>query len=84
MNSTYFCAQYSRFAKRRGPNKPAVAVGHSMLVAIWWALTTGALYQDPGPDFYQRQIDPEREAKRLLARIEALGFDVSVTPKAAA
>jgi transposase len=84
MKSTYLSAQYSRIAKHRGTNKAAVAVAHSMLIAIWWALTTGALYEDPGADYYRRHIDPDREAKRLLARIEALGFDVSLTPKAAA
>ena len=84
MKGTYFSAQYSRIARHRGRNKAAVAVAHSMLVAIWWTLSTGALYEDPGADYYQRHIDPEREAKRLLARLEALGFEVSVTPKEAA
>lgn len=84
MKSTYFYAQYSRIAHHRGRNKATVAVAHSMLVAIWWTLTTGAIYEDPGADYYVRHIDPEREAKRLLARIEALGFDVSLTPKEAA
>ena len=84
MKSTYFYAQFCRIARHRGRNKAAVAVAHSMLVAIWWTLTTGAVYEDPGADYYERHIDPEREAKRLLARIEALGYDVSLTPKAAA
>lgn len=84
MKSTYFHAQYARISRHRGPNKAAVAVGHSMLIAVWWALTTGALYEDPGADYYQRHIDTDLQAKRLQARIEALGFDVSITPKAAA
>lgn len=83
MKSTYFYAQYCRIARHRGANKAAVAVAHSMLIAIWWTLSTGAVYEDPGADYYQRHIDPEREAKRLRARIEALGFEVSLTPKAA-
>jgi transposase len=28
---SYFSAQYSRIARRRGPNKAAVAVAHSIL-----------------------------------------------------
>ncbi|MCA1846471.1 MAG: IS110 family transposase, partial [Actinobacteria bacterium] len=51
MKSTYFHAQFSRIAKHRGTNKAAVAVAHSMLVAIWWTLTTGAFYEDPGADY---------------------------------
>ena len=81
---TYFSAQYSRIARRRGPNKAAVAVANSMLAAIWHLLTTGAFYEDPGADYFERRHDPMLEAKRLQTRIEALGFVVTMTPKAAA
>ena len=80
---TYFSAQYARIARRRGPNKAAVAVANSMLTAIWHLLTTGAFYEDPGADYFERRHDPAVEAKRLQARIEALGFDVALSPKAA-
>ena len=80
---TYFSAQYSRIARRRGPNKAAVAVANSMLAAIWHLLTTGAFYEDPGADYFERRHDPAVEAKRLQARIEKLGFDVTISPKAA-
>jgi hypothetical protein len=72
-----------RIARRRGPNKAAVAVAHSILEVIWHLLTTGALYQDPGADYFQRRHDPVAEAKRLTRRIEALGFDVVLHEKAA-
>src|SRR5207244_6579245 len=62
---TYFSAQYSRIARRRGPNKAAVAVANSMLAAIWHLLTTGAFYEDPGADYFERRHDPMLEAKRL-------------------
>ena len=81
---TYFSAQYSRIARRRGPNKAAVAVANSMLTAIWHLLTTGAFYEDPGADYFERRHDPVLEAKRLQTRIEALGFVVTMTPMAAA
>jgi hypothetical protein len=83
-HGTYFSAQYARIARRRGPNKAAVAVANSMLATIWHLLTTGALYQDPGADYFERRHDPVLEAKRLQRRIEALGFDVTLSPKAAA
>ncbi len=38
-----------RIARRRGPNKAAVAVAHSMLEPAWHLLSTGALYEDPVP-----------------------------------
>lgn len=83
-HGTYFSAQYARIARRRGPNKAAVAVANSMLAVIWHLLTTGALYQDPGADYFERRHDPVLEAKRLQARLEALGFDVTMSPRAAA
>lgn len=80
---TYYSAQYSRIARRRGPNKAAVAVAHSILETAWHLLMTGALYDDPGADYFERRHDPAVEAKRLQHRIEALGFSVTVTEKAA-
>jgi transposase len=82
--NSYFSAQYARIARGRGPNRAAVAVAHSMLAVAWHLLTTGALYQDPGGDYFQRRLDPAAEAKRLTRRIEALGYDVTLTEKAAA
>ncbi len=80
---SYFSAQYSRIARRRGPNKAAVAVANSMLSVVWHLLTTGSYYDDPGADYFERRHDPAVEAKRLQRRIEALGFEVSLTQKAA-
>ena len=80
---SYFSAQYARIARRRGPNKAAVAVANSILAVIWHVLTNGSMYEDPGADYFERRHDPAVEAKRLQARIEALGFDVTLSPKAA-
>jgi transposase len=80
---SYYSALYSRIARRRGPNKAAVAVAHSILETSWHLLTTGALYVDPGADYFDRRNDPALQVKRLQARIEALGFSVTVTDTAA-
>ena len=76
---TYYSAQYARIAKRRGPNRAAVAVAHSMLDTIWHLLTNGTLYVDPGADYFDRRRDPAIQAKKLASRIEALGFEVTMT-----
>ena len=81
--NSHYSAQYARIAKRRGPNKAAVAVAHSMLDTVWHLLTTGALYQDPGADYFQRWHDPDAEAKRLKRRIEQLGYTVTLNQQAA-
>lgn len=80
---SYYSAQYSRIARRRGPNKAAVAVANSMLFTIWHLLSNGQLFEDPGADYFERRHNPAVEAKRLARRIEALGFDVSLSEKAA-
>ena len=80
---SYYSAQYARIARRRGPNKAAVAVANSMLFTIWHLLSNGQLFEDPGADYFKRRQDPAVEAKRLARRIEALGFDVSLIEKAA-
>jgi len=80
---SYYSALYSRIARRRGPNKACVAVANSMLATIWYLLTNGQLYEDPGADYFTRRHDPEVEARRLARRIEELGFAVSIGSAAA-
>lgn len=80
---SYHQALYQRIARRRGPNKAAVAVAHSMLATIWHLLTTAETYQDPGGDYFRRLDTPEREAKRLTRRLETLGYTVTISPTAA-
>jgi transposase len=80
---SYFSAQYVRIARRRGPNKAAVAGANSILTTAWHLLTTGEIYVDPGADYFNTRHDPAIEAKRLQRRIEALGFSVTITDTAA-
>lgn len=80
---SYFSAQYSRIAKRRGPNKAAVAVAHSILAVAWHLLTNGAFYDDPSSRYFELRHDPAIEAKRLQKRIESLGYQVTLTENAA-
>lgn len=80
--NTYYSAQYRRICSRRGPNIAAVAVAHSQLTTIWHMLTNGTIYQDPGPDYFTKRRNPEREAHRLSDRLEQLGYTVTITPAA--
>jgi transposase len=76
---SYFAAQYHQIAHRRGPNKAAVAVAHSLVVVIWHLLTTGARYEDLGADYFQRRRDPERQKARLVQQLQRLGYTVSLS-----
>ncbi len=56
-----------------------MAVAHSILNAAWHSLTTGALYNDPGVQYFESRHDPLIEAERLQRKIKALGFEVNLT-----
>ena len=59
-----------------------MVVAHAILVIIWHVLATGKPYDDLGADYFTRRLDPERETRRLIARLEALGHQVSLQPAA--
>jgi len=80
---SYFGAQYRQIARRRGPNKAAVAVAHSLIELVWHLLSTGELFKDLGDDYFTRRQDPQRRARRLVAQLEALGFKVTLEAAAA-
>jgi transposase len=74
-----------RFGGYRNPaakKKAIIAVAHTLLVIIWQMLDTDTPYADLGPDFYDRRTDPDRETRRLVAKLHALGHTVTITPAA--
>ena len=73
----YLAAQYARLRPRRGHKKALGAVKHSIICACWHMLTTGELYRDLGVDYFQRR-DPDRQTKRLVKQLEALGHVVTL------
>lgn len=81
--NTYLAVQYSRIAKRRGPNKAAVAVARSILTIMWHMANNGERYSDLGADYFDRRKDPEREARRLVAKLAELGYQANLEPIAA-
>jgi transposase len=62
--------------------KAIVVVAHALLVIVWHVLATGRPYDELGADYFTRRQDPERETRRLIARLEALGHQVSLQPAA--
>jgi transposase len=80
---TYLASQYHRIRGRRGPAKAAVAVGHSILVISWHLLSTGETYNDLGGDYFDKRRTSTAHQRRLIGQLQAMGLDVTVTPKAA-
>jgi transposase len=68
----------SQLAKK----KAIIVVAHALLVIIWHVLATGRPYDELGADYFTRRQDPERETRRLIARLEALGHQVTLQPAA--
>lgn len=79
--NTYLGAQFRRLVPHRGAKRATLAVGHSILVATWHILHDLVPYRDLGPDHFTNRLGKERQTRRLLAQLAALGVDVSVTPQ---
>lgn len=62
---------------RRGHNKAIGSLSHKILIIAWHLLTTGAIYEDPGPDVVTRR-SADRTRKRAIAQLEALGLKVII------
>jgi hypothetical protein len=75
---SYFGAQYRQIARRRGPNKAAVAVAHSLIELVWHLLSTGEAFKDLGEDYFKTRQDPQRQARRLVAQLKELGYAVTL------
>lgn len=75
----YIQAQYRRLAARRGKQRAAVAVGHSLLVTGYYLITWQDIYQDLGANYFDER-DREAVKRRAVRRLEKLGFQVQLKP----
>jgi transposase len=75
--NTYLSAQYHRLAARRGKKKAIVALMHSILVMSYHIIQRQEPYRELGGNYFD-QRKPEVTARRLVNRLERLGFKVSL------
>lgn len=82
---TYLQSQFRRlaFARAKGSKKALIAVGHSILIAVWHMLTHRVPYRDLGP-LHLSPVEPERAKRVLVRKLEQLGYDVTPAAKVAA
>lgn len=80
---TYLAAQYKRIAARRGKKRALIAVGHTVLTIVYTMLTRQQPYQDLGAAYFD-QRERHRVEQRLVQRLERLGYQVALQPKALA
>jgi transposase len=80
---TYLGALYRRLLARKGKKRAAVAVARRILVIVYHILRDHEPYHDLGASYFD-QRDRQAVERRLVRRLEALGYDVSLQPKAPA
>jgi transposase len=73
----FLAALFHRIAHRRGLKKAAVAVAHRIPTIAWSIIRNGSEYQERGGDHFDR-LHPERTARKLVRRLERIGFEVAV------
>jgi len=81
----FLAALFFRTSQRRGLKKAAVAVAHRIAIIAWHILAEqGVEYQERGGDYFDRR-NPERTARKLSRRLEAIGYKVTLVapPKSA-
>lgn len=80
---TYLNAQFRRLAGRRGKKRATLAVGHTLLIIIYHVLKDRVDYHDLGADYFLK-LEPERQRRYLVKRLEQLGYEVQLAPQQAA
>lgn len=78
---TYTQALYRRLVARRGKKRALVAVGHSVLVAVYHMLKGRVRYEDLGSDHFDK-LNPDQLTRYLVKRLERLGHKVTIEPAA--
>jgi transposase len=73
----YLSAQSRRLAARRGTKRAILAVAHPMLVMADYMIQRREPSRDAGADFFDR-LQPEDTARRLVKRLESLGYRVTL------
>ena len=74
--------KFGGYRSAAAKKKAIVAVAHTMLVVVWHVLATGTAFDDLGADYFTTRLDPERETRRLVSKLEALGHTVTLAPAA--
>jgi transposase len=77
--NTYLSAQYHRLAARRGAKRAALAVAHTILVIIYHVLQDQVCYRELGGNYFDER-DQQIVQKRLVRRLERLGYSVELQP----
>jgi transposase len=79
---SYLRDKYYRLRARRGSKRAAMAIAHKILIAAFNMLATSTPYKDLGAT-YLDGLEKRHTTRNLVRRLERLGYDVTLGPKAA-
>jgi len=77
-SNNFLGAQYRRIASRKGKQRAAIAVAHSIMTIVYHLLTKQEEYKELGANFFDRRRE-EQIKKQSVRRLEALGFAVTLS-----
>jgi transposase len=77
--ASYLQAQFHRLRARRGAKKAIGAIAASILTSIYHMLARGIPYRELGPDHADTRAKAAH-TKRLINRLQNLGYAVQITP----
>jgi transposase len=79
----FLTALFWRVERRRGRKRAAMAVAHRLLIIAYHIIHDGVVYRELGGDFHDH-LRPLKTTRRLVDRLDRLGFQVDLRPKPAA
>ncbi|EAX46329.1 transposase IS116/IS110/IS902 family protein [Thermosinus carboxydivorans Nor1] len=74
---TYLASQYRRICSRRGSNRAAVAVGHSILIIAYHILKKKQPYIELGANYFE-QRSKDAAIKRALQLLQNAGIEINL------
>lgn len=77
---TFFMERFNRLRVRKSQKRALIAVGHSLLVAVHYALSTGGRYKELGDKYVPDKVEKKRK-DYLKSELKKLGYDVKLTKK---
>ncbi len=71
--NTYLRSKYESLAGRRGKKRALIAVGHKILIAIYFVLKDNTVYKELGYEYLQ-EIKKDKQINYYLKKLKDLGF----------
>ena len=76
-SSNLLGVQFHRLKVRKGTKRAAVAVAQTMLVIAYHLLKDKTTDRERGSNYFDQQ-DKERVSRRLIQRLEWLGYEIAI------